>query len=109
MLPKFLAQVNLLPRRCNRVAWSFYSNEHEPIHVHGRYGGFESKIEIVIKNGVVQGLKLQKVSGKKPLAVSQAKHFKNLVTVLADEIVQSWVSYFVYHKKIVAKKIAGKL
>jgi hypothetical protein len=87
----------------------FYSNEHEPIHVHGRYGDAESKIEIVIKNGVVQGLKLQRVPGKKPLATAQAKDFKKLATVLADEIVQSWVNYFVYHKKIIAKKIAGKL
>lgn len=87
----------------------FYSNEHEPIHVHGRYGEAESKIEIIIKNGVVQGLKLQSVPHKRPLPATQAKHFKKLATVLADEIVQSWVNYFVYHKKIVAKKIAGKL
>ena len=87
----------------------FYSNEHEPIHVHGRYGNFESKIEIVLKDGAVQGLKLQSVSGKKPLPATQAKNFKRLATALADEIVQSWVNYFVYHKKIVAKKIAGKL
>lgn len=33
----------------------------------------------------------------------------SIVIVLADEIVQSWVNYFVYHKKIVPKKIAGKL
>ena len=87
----------------------FYSNEHEPIHVHGRYGDCESKIEIILKNGVVHSLKLQSVTGKRPLAATQAKHFKKLVTVLADEITQSWVNYFVYHKKIVAKKIAGKL
>ena len=87
----------------------FYSNEHEPIHVHGRYGEYESKIEIVLKNGQVDSLKLQGVSGKKPLPAVQSKHFKRLVTVLADEITQSWVNYFVYHKKIVAKKIAGKL
>lgn len=87
----------------------FYSNEHEPIHVHGRYGEFESKIEITLKNGMVQQLKLQSVSGKKPLPLTQAKEFKRLATKLADEIVQSWVNYFVYHKKIVTKKIAGKL
>lgn len=87
----------------------FYSNEHEPIHVHGRYNEYESKIEIIIKKGVVQSLKLSKVVGKKPLPAAQAKHFKKLVTVLADEITQSWINYFVYHKKIVAKKIAGKL
>ena len=87
----------------------FYSNEHEPIHVHGRYGNFESKIEIVLKNGVVESLRLESVPGKKSLPSAQAMNFKKLATVLADEIVQSWVNYFVYHKKIVAKKIAGKL
>jgi len=87
----------------------FYSNEHEPIHVHGRFGEFESKIEIVLLNGQVKSILLQKVSGKKPLPATQAKHFKNLVTLLADEITQSWINYFVYHKKIVTKKIAGKL
>ena len=58
----------------------FYSNEHEPIHVHGRYGEFESKIEIVLKDGIVQAIKLQKVTSKKPLLAPQAKDFKNLVT-----------------------------
>lgn len=87
----------------------FYSNEHEPIHVHGRHGDCESKIEIIIKNGVVQSLKLKSVPKKRPLPATQAKQFKTLVTKLSDEIVQSWVNYFVYHKKIVAKKIAGAL
>ena len=87
----------------------FYSNEHEPIHVHGRFQNTESKIEIVIKDGVIQSLNLQAVSGKKKLPTKQAKEFKKLVSVLGDEIVQSWINYFVYHKKIVAKKIAGKL
>lgn len=67
----------------------FYSNEHEPIHVHGRYAEYESKIEIVLEKGVVQNLKLKSVLGKKPLPASQSKDFKRLVTVLADEIVQS--------------------
>jgi hypothetical protein len=87
----------------------FYSNEDEPIHVQGRYGECESKIEIILNNGLVQSLKIQNVSGRKPLPAVQSKHFKKLVTVLADEITQSWINYFVYHKKIVAKKIAGKL
>lgn len=29
----------------------FYSNEHEPIHVHATYGEFESKAEFYIING----------------------------------------------------------
>ena len=26
----------------------FYSNEHEPIHVHGKYQAFESKADFII-------------------------------------------------------------
>jgi hypothetical protein len=82
---------------------------HEPIHVHGRYGEFDSKIEIILKNGIVESIRVQSVAGKKRLPATQSKEFKKLVTKLADEIVKSWINYFVYHKKIVPKKIAGKL
>jgi len=87
----------------------FYSNEHEPVHVHGRYGEFESKAEIVFVNGLVKSIDILDVEGKRPLPTSQKKDFKKLVTTLSDEIVQSWISYFVYNKKIITKKIAGKL
>ena len=47
--------------------------------------------------------------GKELLPSQQLKDFRDLVELLADEIVQSWVNYFVYHKKIIPKKIQGKL
>ena len=31
----------------------FYANEHEPIHVHGKYQGRESKAELIIERGKV--------------------------------------------------------
>ncbi len=87
----------------------FYSNEHQPVHVHARYQGQESKIEIIIQNGKIEDFTIKEVKGKVPLANKQLKDFKELVYLLADEIVQSWINYFIYHKKIVPKKIQGKL
>jgi hypothetical protein len=29
----------------------FYSNEHESIHVHGKFQGLESKAEFIIQDG----------------------------------------------------------
>ncbi len=87
----------------------FYSNEHEPVHVHGRYDGCESKIEIHFKNGLVKSIRVLNVPGRRPLPSQQRREFKSLVTILSDEIVQSWINFFVYNKKIVTKKIAGKL
>jgi hypothetical protein len=38
----------------------FYSNEHEPIHVHGKKGEFESKAEFYIENGEVIEIRTKK-------------------------------------------------
>jgi hypothetical protein len=32
----------------------FYSNEYEPVHVHGKYQGYESKAEFIIENGIIK-------------------------------------------------------
>ncbi|MCY4512191.1 MAG: DUF4160 domain-containing protein [Bdellovibrionales bacterium] len=87
----------------------FYSNEHRPIHVHARYGETESKIELIVKNGQVVDLIVKQVKRKKPLPKKQLKHFEHLTFKLADEIIQSWVNYFVLNKSITPKKIEGKL
>jgi hypothetical protein len=39
----------------------FYSNEHEPIHVHGKYDGFESKVEFLIVNGKITEIKIKPI------------------------------------------------
>ena len=35
----------------------FYSNEHEPIHVHGKFQGRESRAEIILVNGNVNEIR----------------------------------------------------
>jgi hypothetical protein len=87
----------------------FYSNEHEPVHVHARYQGTESKIEFIIVNGQISEIRILNVSGKPPLPQPKLNDFKYLAEKLGDEIVQNWINYFIYHKKIVPKKIQGKL
>jgi len=87
----------------------FYSNEHEPIHVHGKFQGMESKAEIILKEGVVVAIVIKEVKGKKPLESSKSKEFKSFVEAFSEQIVQKWVDYFVYHKSIKCIKIEGKV
>lgn len=42
----------------------FYSNEHEPIHVHARKGEYESKAEIIVVNGKVNEIVISNIKGK---------------------------------------------
>ncbi len=87
----------------------FYSNEHEPIHVHGKYQGLESKAEFIIVDGKIIEIKTSNVKGKKSLSKKELKEFKNFVEKFKDDIVQKWIDYFVYHKSVQCIKIEGKV
>lgn len=45
----------------------FYSNEHEPIHVHGRFQNTESKAELIFEDGEFKEIRISRVKGKIPL------------------------------------------
>ena len=87
----------------------FYSNEHEPIHVHGKFQGMESKAELIIVDGKVIDVVVKEVKGKAPLEAAKLKDFTSFVTLFSDQIVQRWVDYFVYHKQIKCLKIEGRI
>lgn len=87
----------------------FYSNEHEPVHVHGKYQGRESRAEIILLNGVVQEIVYTGVAGRAPLDDNELRHFQELVTAKAHEIVAKWIDFFVLHKSISPERITKRL
>jgi hypothetical protein len=87
----------------------FYSNEHEPIHVHGKYNGLESKAEFNIVDGEIVEIKIKLVKGRRPLTGSNLKDFEVFLEKYADKIVEKWVDYFIYHKNIEFEKINTRI
>ena len=87
----------------------FYSNEHEPIHVHATYNSFESKAEFYIIDGEISEIRIKLVKDKRPLKSAKLKDFEKFLEVYADKIVQKWIDYFVYHKEIEFERITNKL
>ena len=83
----------------------FHSNEHEPVHVHGKYGEFESKADIYIVNGQITEIKIKIIKGKRPLSGAKLKDFEDFLRVYANQIVQKWIDYFVYHKDVLFEQI----
>jgi hypothetical protein len=65
--------------------FSFYSNEHRPIHVHVRYGGgeavFEVENEVELRESY--GLKIGELSKAQKLAEQNR-----------DAIIQKWYEFF---------------
>jgi hypothetical protein len=87
----------------------FYSNEHEPIHVHGKYQETESRAELIIDNGKVVEIRYSSVKGRRPLSSKQMENFKAVVEQYAEEIVQKWINCFVLHKPVPSEKITHRI
>ncbi len=87
----------------------FYSNEHEPIHIHGQQGEYESKAEFYIENGEIVEIKIKTVKGRKPLKGKDLKNLKVFIEIYAEKIVKKWIDFFVYHKDVKFEKITKKL
>lgn len=87
----------------------FYSNEHEPIHVHGKYDGFESKAELYIVDGKIVEIKIKPVKGLRPLTGSKLNDFEDFLEEYSDKIIQKWIDYFILHKNVEFEKINKRI
>ena len=87
----------------------FYANEHEPVHVHGKCQGRESRAELIILNGQVMDIRYTETFGHPPLTRRELSYFKELASARADEIVQKWIDFFVLHKSIKPEHIHRRL
>jgi len=87
----------------------FYSNEHEPIHVHARKGDNECKAEFIIVDGIITEIKIRQVKGLTPLNSNELKIFKEFLEVFADKIVQKWIDYFILHKDVEFERITKRI
>ena len=87
----------------------FYSNDHEPIHVHGKSDGHESKAEFYIVNGQIVIIKVKPIKGCRPLTGAKLKDFKMFLEKYSTRIVEKWIDYFVYHKDVDFEKINTRI
>jgi hypothetical protein len=87
----------------------FYTNEHDPIHVHGEFQGHEAKAEIIIIKGKIIKIVFSNVTGKPPLDGTKLRDFKRLVKIKAEDIVQRWIDYFVRNIRQKPQVITRKL
>jgi len=87
----------------------FYSNEHEPVHVHGKYQGKETRAEFIIVDGRVVNIVYRAVRGREPLEGAQLQDFQVVTQHFAQQIVQKWIDYFVLHRPIRPERIDRRI
>ena len=87
----------------------FYSNEHEPIHVHVMKEGHEAIFEIMLENGELAEVRRRTSNKIPPLSEKDAATAEAFVKKYYNNIVDKWVNFFIYKKRIRSTKITKKL
>ena len=87
----------------------FYSNEHEPIHVHVIHNQQETIFELIIENGVLVQIRQRSRTGYPMLSSKDTKTAELFIRKYAKNIIEKWVKFFVYKQQIRSTNIKNKL
>ena len=87
----------------------FYSNEHEPIHVHVMKDGHEAIFEIILENGELVEIHKRNSNKIPPLSEKDISAAEAFVKKYYKNIVDKWVNFFIYKKRIRSTKITKKI
>lgn len=87
----------------------FYSNEHEPIHVYVTKNGQEIVFEIILQNGALCKIVRRHSNKACPMDEKDAAIAESFVSAYYKKIVEKWVNFFIYKKRIRSTKITKKL
>jgi len=82
----------------------FFSNEHEPIHVHVKKGGEECIFDLIIEDGQLVEIQRREKVGADPLNGKDGSIALEFIRVYWKDIVDKWVAFFVY-KQVVSSTI----
>ena len=87
----------------------FYSNEHEPIHVHVTLGDCETIFELIMTNGELAEIRRRAKRGVDLLSEKDAKTAEAFILKYEKNIIEKWINFFVLRKQIRCTTIKNKL
>ena len=87
----------------------FYSNEHEPIHVHVMHNGCQSIFELIMMNGELIEIRVREKAGEDPLSSKDKKTAESFIRKYSKNIIQKWVKFFVLKQAVKSTNIKTKI
>jgi len=78
----------------------FFSNEHEPIHVHVKHSGTECIFDLIIEDGQLKDIMRREKQGAKPIDSKDEKVAIEFINKYWQRIVEKWIDFFVMKKVV---------
>ena len=87
----------------------FYSNEHEPIHVHVMHGARESVFDLIMMDGALVEVRVREKKGAEPLPEKDKRTAEEFIRKYYKNIIDKWVKFFVLKQAIRSTNIKKKI
>ena len=87
----------------------FFSNEHEPIHVHVMKSGCQTVFELMLMDGVLTEIRTRSESGYELLSEKDEKVAEDFIRAYYRNIVEKWMNFFVLKKRVRCTQITKKI
>lgn len=87
----------------------FYSNEHEPIHVHAIHGDKESVFDLIMQDGKLIKINIRKRKGFDMLVDKDINIAETFIRRYHKEIIEKWVTFFVMKQNVKCTVITKKI
>ena len=87
----------------------FYSNEHEPIHVHVIHGDQESIFDLIMMDGELVKINIRTRKGVEALSDKDNRTAMAFIQKYHKNIIEKWIKFFVLKQKVRCTNIKKKL
>lgn len=87
----------------------FYSNEHEPIHVHVIHEDKESIFDLIMMDGELDDINVRTKKGVEALSDREKRIATAFIKKYHKNIIDKWVKFFVLKQRIRSTNIRKKL
>lgn len=87
----------------------FFSNEHEPIHVHVMKSGCQTVFELILMDGELQEIRARSEAGYQLLNEKDKATAEEFIRAYYKNIVEKWMNFFVLKKRVRCTQITKKV
>ena len=87
----------------------FYSDDHDPMHLHVQSGDREGIIMLIIVEGVLEELRWRRKRGAEMLTEKEQREAEIFVTAMKGDIVKKWTAFYLEHKRIKPERITRRI
>ncbi len=87
----------------------FYSDDHDPMHLHVQAGSREGIVMLIIVEGALVELRWRVKRGASMLNGKEQREAEEFVRAMKDDIVEKWTAFYVEHKRIRPERITRRV